>query len=195
MVEIRRRDFLKFAGAGAAAAMVPGLGTSLFAQSQRRGAPVLVVIYQRGGMDAINALIPYKDRDYRNIRPTIGVPSTDGDEGAGVLKLDSTFGLHPSMLALMPYWKAKQFAPIINVGSPHRTRSHRPGRRALAHRHGDHSPRWPARIPGALRGEPVVAPHGRELLGRDQRRSSRIRGRAPLECRGPGLWGWGDRGP
>jgi uncharacterized protein (DUF1501 family) len=124
MVEIRRRDFLKFAGAGAAAAMVPGLGTSLLAQSRRGGSPALVVIYQRGGMDAINALIPYKDRDYRNIRPTIGIPSTDGDEGAGVLKLDSTFGLHPSLLALMPYWKAKQFAPIINVGSPHRTRSH-----------------------------------------------------------------------
>jgi len=41
-----------------------------------------------------------------------------------VAPLDGTFGLHPSLKALKPHWDAKRFAAIVNVGSPHSTRSH-----------------------------------------------------------------------
>ncbi|MHC5021709.1 MAG: DUF1501 domain-containing protein [Planctomycetota bacterium] len=119
-----RRDFLKWAGCSAAAL---GLSSSGLAFAQEAGTPeaegaagkpTLVVVYLRGGMDAIGALVPFADKRYYDIRPTIAVPAES------VLKLDDTFGLHPSLAALKPWWDAKRLAPMINVGSPHPTRSH-----------------------------------------------------------------------
>lgn len=121
-----RRDFLKMAGLSAAAL---GLGSGLgpvFAQepaaakpaATQAAKPALVAIYLRGGMDALGALVPFGDRRYYEIRPTIALPADQ------VLKLDDTFGLHPALAPLKPWWDAKRLAPIINVGSPHATRSH-----------------------------------------------------------------------
>ena len=78
-----RRDFLKVAGLTAAAA---GLAGSPLAWAQpyagkREGRPVLVTIYLRGGMDALNAVVPYKDPRYFDIRPTIALPRPDADDG------------------------------------------------------------------------------------------------------------------
>lgn len=117
MLDLTRRDVLK------AAAVAAALPAFRFAPG-RRARNTLVVIYQRGGMDALNAVIPFGDKLYYEIRPTIAVPPKDGDDGAGVLELDKTFGLHPAMKPLMPYWEQKRFAPVVCVGSPHTTRSH-----------------------------------------------------------------------
>lgn len=124
---LNRRDFLKVAGAAATA--LPGL-PSVLAQDAGRGTKAvsdvrtLVTIYLRGGMDALNAVVPFGDKRYYEIRPTIAIPAADGDEGPGVIKLDDTFGLHPSMKALRKWWDAKRFAAVVNAGSPHTTRSH-----------------------------------------------------------------------
>lgn len=132
MSELKRRDFLKMAGAGAAASMVPAV-PRLFAQDMAGGAaakpaakglPALVVIYLRGGMDALNAVIPHADKRYRVFRSQIAIPEADGDKGAGIIKLDDTFGLHPSLKSFKEHFDAKTFAPIVCVGSPHETRSH-----------------------------------------------------------------------
>lgn len=122
MLDLTRRDVLK---AAAVASVMPAFRLQ-DSESKRtfRGRPTLVVIYQRGGMDALNAVVPFGDKRYYEIRPTLAIPPKDGDDGPGVLALDKTFGLHPAMKPLMPYWEQKRFAPVINVGSPHTTRSH-----------------------------------------------------------------------
>ncbi len=120
-----RRDFLVASGAGAAALSFPTplrcLGTTHPA-FQSDG--VLVVIYLRGGQDALNTIVPYKDDRYYEIRPTIAIAPKQGDGFEGVIRLDEQFGMHPAMRALKPLWDAKMFAPVITAGSPHPTRSH-----------------------------------------------------------------------
>ena len=70
-----RRDFLKTTGAGMAALSFPvPLGTLGTTQKRAAGeTPVLVCLYLRGGMDALNCIIPYKDKRYYEIRPTISI--------------------------------------------------------------------------------------------------------------------------
>jgi uncharacterized protein (DUF1501 family) len=125
-----RRNFMKWAGCSAAAIGLTGAtgphlafgqepAPSATGQSSTAASkPTLVVVYLRGGMDAIGALVPYTDDRYYAIRPTIAIPAESA------VRLDATFGLHPSLSALKPWWDAKRLAPIINVGSPHGTRSH-----------------------------------------------------------------------
>jgi uncharacterized protein (DUF1501 family) len=120
---LNRREFMQVTGIGAGA-MMPGV-RHLFAQDKTvSGRNALVVLYLRGGQDAINVVVPYGDKKYYEIRPTIAIPAKDGDDGPGVIALDSTFGLHPSLKALKPLWEAKKLAPVVNAGSPHDTRSH-----------------------------------------------------------------------
>ncbi len=93
--------------------------TRLFAQDKR--APALVTVYLRGGWDALNVLIPFRDPRYYQLRPTIAIPPK-GD--GAVLPLTKRFGLHPALKALVPFYESKLLAPITCVGSPHPTRSH-----------------------------------------------------------------------
>ncbi len=125
MTDFGRRDFLRITGAGAAAGFLPG--GQLFAQDTKAGQaakPVLVAIYLRGGQDALNVLVPFGDKHYKDLRPTIGILAKDTEDAKGVIALDDTFGLHPSMKALKPLYDDKRFAPVVCTGSPHNTRSH-----------------------------------------------------------------------
>lgn len=123
-----RREFLRMAACSAAAASLSPSVSLVFAQDRKKKTPdrprTLVVIYLRGGMDALHALVPYGDKTYPGLRPTLAVPAKDKENAAGVVALDDTFGLHPSLKALKAFWDSKKLAPIINVGSPHETRSH-----------------------------------------------------------------------
>lgn len=83
---------------------------------------VLVTIFQRGAVDGLNMLVPHGESEYYNLRPTIAVAKPGKTDGA--IKLDDTFGLHPSMTAFEPLWKSGQLAAITSVGSPDNTRSH-----------------------------------------------------------------------
>jgi len=79
---------------------------------------VLVAIFQRGAMDGLNAVIPYGERRYAELRPTLAVPR------GTMLELDSRFALHPALKPLLPLWESKQLAAIHGTGSPDPTRSH-----------------------------------------------------------------------
>lgn len=105
--------------------MLDPLNNMAFADSDEvRDTPTLVCIYLRGGADSLNAVVPYGDPDYYNIRPTIAIPREDDGEDKGVIKLNRMFGLNPAMAPLHPLFEAGKVAPIFNVGSPHPTRSH-----------------------------------------------------------------------
>jgi uncharacterized protein (DUF1501 family) len=121
---MERREFLRLAGAGAAASMVSGV-QFVFAQDDptktkvaRAARPALVAIYLRGGQDALNVVVPHGDKRYYEIRPTIALPAEE------LVKLDGTFGFHPALKPLKPLWDAGKLAAVVNSGSPHSTRSH-----------------------------------------------------------------------
>ncbi len=129
---MQRRTFLK---SGALALVTMGLSPSFlrrsaFAQELTRGAAtrganggkVLVCLFQRGAADALNVVVPFGDRSYYALRPSIAVPEPGRPNGA--IDLDGHFGLHPALAPLKPLWDRGLLAPIHAVGSPSATRSH-----------------------------------------------------------------------
>jgi len=105
-----------------------GLSPAALAQALREDGhpPTLVVVYLRGGSDALNAIIPAGDQDYYTVRPTIAVPTPGNatDENPGVIPVTNMFGLHPSLKPLHELYLAERMTAIVNAGSTHPTRSH-----------------------------------------------------------------------
>jgi len=122
---MRRREILGAAGAGLISAALPWQsGLLRRAVADDDAIRTVVVIFLRGGADALSAIVPYGDKNYYAMRPTLAIPAETTDEQAGVLPLDKTFGLHPALAPLEPFYTAGRLAGIVNVGSPHPTRSH-----------------------------------------------------------------------
>jgi uncharacterized protein (DUF1501 family) len=78
----------------------------------------LVVLFQRGAADGLNVVVPYKEKNYYAMRPSIAIQEKD------VLDLDGFFGLHPAMSAFKPLYEQGHLAIIHAAGSPNTTRSH-----------------------------------------------------------------------
>jgi len=86
---------------------------------------VLICLFQRGAADALNVVVPFGDRSYYQLRPSIAIASPARAAGdAGAIDLDGFFGLHPALTPLKPLWDRGLLAPIHAVGSPSATRSH-----------------------------------------------------------------------
>jgi len=85
---------------------------------------ILVAIFQRGGMDGLNAVIPHGDADYYHLRQSLAIPEpASGQDNSGI-DLDGFFGLHPSLRPLKDIWDAGSLAIVHAVGSPDPTHSH-----------------------------------------------------------------------
>ena len=78
----------------------------------------LVVLFQRGAVDGLNVVVPYGEKNYYAMRPSIAIQERD------VLDLNGFFGLHPSMGAFKPLYDQGHLAIIQAAGSPDTTRSH-----------------------------------------------------------------------
>jgi uncharacterized protein (DUF1501 family) len=120
-MQINRRFFLhKGALAVAGTAAIPSfLVRSVMAEAaaalpNRR----LVVIFQRGAADGLNIVVPYKEKNYYSMRPSIAIPQNQ------VLDLDGFFGLHPSLASFKPLYDQGHLAIVHAAGSPDTTRSH-----------------------------------------------------------------------
>jgi uncharacterized protein (DUF1501 family) len=87
-----------------------------------KSADVLICIFQRGGADGLNMVVPHGDKDYYAHRASLAIPQP-GASGAAI-NLDGFFGLHPALGALKEIWDAKQLAIIHACGSPDPTHSH-----------------------------------------------------------------------
>jgi uncharacterized protein (DUF1501 family) len=82
----------------------------------------LIVMIARGGLDGLSLSPPYGDRNYQVLRGplAIGAPGTAG----GALPLDSTFGLHPTLVSVHAMAKAGEARIVPAVAIPDRIRSH-----------------------------------------------------------------------
>jgi uncharacterized protein (DUF1501 family) len=117
---MNRRFFLQNGALALAgtAALPNFLLRATMAQSAPTKGNRLVVIFQRGAVDGLNVVVPYRENNYYTMRPTIGIaPET-------VLDLDGNFGLHPSLAPFADLYKDGHLAVIHAAGSPNESRSH-----------------------------------------------------------------------
>ena len=92
------------------------------AEQNGRG-KVLVVVFQRGAMDGLNVVIPFKDRAYYALRPSIAVTEpASGEERA--IDLDGYYALASGAGAAKSIYDKGQLAIVHAAGSPDNTRSH-----------------------------------------------------------------------
>jgi uncharacterized protein (DUF1501 family) len=132
---LTRRYFLKSAGLSLfGVGFVPSfMRRTAFALDQPQASArkkILVAIFQRGAADGLNIVVPYGEKDYYSMRPTIAIPrpkgglagSSGGAEAA--IDLDGFFGFHPSLAGLKPLYDARHLAVIHAAGSPSASRSH-----------------------------------------------------------------------
>lgn len=123
---VPRRIFLKDGGfAVLGLSMVPGfvLRAATAARPKLGSKKVLVTVFQRGGVDGLNVVVPFAEKAYYNYRPTISVPAPSKDR-TSALDLDGFFGLHPSLQPLLPLYQSGELGIVHAAGSPHETRSH-----------------------------------------------------------------------
>ncbi len=116
---IGRRVFIRQSGLAAVGlSMVPGfLSRTILAAQPSGRQKTLVVVFQRGGADGLNIVVPFGEKAYYQHRPTIAIPAP-GKDAAAALDLDGFFGLHPALRPLAPLYKAEQLAIVHAVGSP-----------------------------------------------------------------------------
>jgi uncharacterized protein (DUF1501 family) len=119
-----RREMLEGAGVALAAGGAAGLfGSRSLAAPAKRTQPTLVVIYLRGGADALSVVVPYRDKDYPRHRPSLAL-SAPGASPGSVLPLNDDFGFNPNLKELHALYEQGLCVPIVAVGLTHGTRSH-----------------------------------------------------------------------
>lgn len=121
---MQRRKFLRhlLATPVAASAFVYGMPIRL---AQAATGKTLVVIFQRGGCDGLNTVIPYGDNEYYNLRGnTIAVPAPDSGQPRAALDLDGFFGLHPSLAPFYDIYQENDLAIFPAVHFNGASRSH-----------------------------------------------------------------------
>ncbi|HKS26854.1 MAG TPA: DUF1501 domain-containing protein [Pyrinomonadaceae bacterium] len=127
---MNRRFFLKSGGVALASiGMLAGAPSFLerVAEAQTRAGgrrKTLIAIFQRGAVDGLNVVVPYGEREYYQLRPSLAIAKPQAGSGEAAIDLDGFFGLHPALSSFKPLWDAKRLAIVDAVGSPDNTRSH-----------------------------------------------------------------------
>jgi uncharacterized protein (DUF1501 family) len=121
--ELSRRSFLKAAGAAGIVAGLASEGafTRLAFGATPYAGDVLVVLSLRGGMDSLQAVVPATAQQYGHYatwRPNIAVPQGQ------LLPLDASFGMHPAMAPLQPFYDDGSLGIVQAVGMAQPNRSH-----------------------------------------------------------------------
>jgi uncharacterized protein (DUF1501 family) len=114
-----RRQFLKIAGAGAAAASAgarPVLSYAAASGGEYR--KLLILIELKGANDGLNSVIPFDDPLYFNLRPKIAIPRDQ------IVQLAPGAGLHPQLEKLKSIWDVNELAIVQSVGYPGPNLSH-----------------------------------------------------------------------
>ncbi len=119
MAAFNRRTFVKLVGASAAVATAPSARIA-FANAAIDARLLVVVL--RGGMDGLAAVPAYGDPQYVTARAGIALPPPG--EAGGVLPLDGTFGLNPSLTEFAALYAQGALLPIHAACVPYHGRSH-----------------------------------------------------------------------
>jgi len=121
--KLSRRDFNRLA---CATASIPLLNSQIGWAANRKDAAdrdIVVVVFQRGAMDGLNAVVPYTESAYYSRRPTIAVPAP----GAGAdtaIPLNDQFALNPALAPFKALYDAGELAVVHAAGLTTPSRSH-----------------------------------------------------------------------
>lgn len=124
---ITRRALLQ---TGGMLAFASGVMSPMFVSRVAQAAPgsagrkVLVVVYQRFGMDGLIAVTPYANESLRALRPDLMLPAPDSGKENAYVDLGEGYGLNPWLAELAPLYREGSLAFIQAAGSPDTTRSH-----------------------------------------------------------------------
>jgi len=108
-------------GAAAGHAAIPSWLLRAAAQENKKR-KILVAVLQRGAADGLNLVVPFFEKRYYELRPSIAVQPPGRQNTA--IDLDGRFGLHPALQSLKPLWDSGQLAIVEAAGSHDPTRSH-----------------------------------------------------------------------
>lgn len=96
-----------------------------FSTSQAASPKKLIVVFQRGGCDGLNTVIPYGDDYYYNLRPNIAIAPPDSANPDSAISLNDTlFGLHPALQPLSDIYSQGDLSILPAVHYPLAPRSH-----------------------------------------------------------------------
>jgi uncharacterized protein (DUF1501 family) len=107
---------------GAAALSLAGAFGAGCSRPARARDGVLVVLFLRGGLDALSLCVPHGDDDLYRARPRLAIPRPGAAGGA--LDLDGFHGFAPAAAPLLESFRDGRLAVVQAVGSPRPTRSH-----------------------------------------------------------------------
>ena len=176
---LTRRAFAGAVGATFASATIPRWASAAGARDPR-----LVVVILRGALDGLSAVAPIGDPDYADLHRDLAL-QWGGAHPA--LRLDSFFGLNPSMANFSRLYDAKQALIVHATATAYRDRSHFDGQdvleSGLAPGHVESG--WLNRAVAALPKGAQVGAAGALAVGAT----------APLVLRGPApILGWAASG-
>jgi len=128
---MQRRHWMQ----ASAAAAVSTLGFNTRLMAAPAGSPRMLVVFLRGGYDAMSLLVPSGSYGsfYREVRPNIAVSATTAGAAdkpgvvasKGPIALNGDWGLHPALEAsLMPLVAKRQAVFVPFAGTDDMTRSH-----------------------------------------------------------------------
>ena len=113
-----RRDFLRRSTLLATTPVVPAFIERAARAAEPEKDSILIVIELTGGNDGLNTVVPFRDEQYRKLRPKIALPETS------LLKINDQLGLHPSLSNLKSLHDAGSLTVVQGVGYPNPDRSH-----------------------------------------------------------------------
>lgn len=130
-----RRTFLKWALGVAGATLVLNFFPAPFirrtASAASNAGKTLVVVFQRGGNDGLNTIVPYTDSQYYVARPSaligpgnIGIPRPGTGDGAGIDLPGTGFAMHPAIQPFLDLYNNNALAIVTQAGFAGSTQSH-----------------------------------------------------------------------
>jgi len=116
---MKRRDFLKQSSASLPLLLFSPLAFSrtVIPSSQKK---ILILIELKGGNDGLNTLVPYSQKGYYQLRPSLALPKNS----LITLPQSSNLGLHPELKHLAWLISNRQCAVLQGVGYPNPSLSH-----------------------------------------------------------------------
>ncbi len=121
-MSLSRRDFLGAVTAGGTVLALPRwLRADDTTPAGGKLAPprrTVILIHLNGGNDGLNAVIPYKDRRYRSLRPGLAIGNNQ------VRKISGDLGLHPGLQGFERLFQRDRLAIVNGVGYPQPNYSH-----------------------------------------------------------------------
>ena len=116
---LTRRHFIKSSGLALVSfGYAPVFLERIAAAEAGKKGKILVAVFQRGAADGLNIVVPFGEKAYYDLRPSISIPAPSSAQERAALDLNGFFGLHPSLQPLLEIYRAGRLAIVHAVGSP-----------------------------------------------------------------------------